>query len=325
MHTLYRIILVTLFATLFWQCSSTTEPADQGSEKSTVTTANVKTDGSQYFSFSSGEVSSAANNGYDLEFAVIGLTEEVEPNSCQFFAVGQYPVFKTGAGVQLASIAGNDLDAINNIPEDLSFSADDTTAAPIIGKTWFDQQYNVKPDVFVFKNCQGHFGLMQITKYDFDPSTFHIVSVHFKYKYNADGSTDFSAATLDSFATANAYEQTRYFSLASGDVSFPYGNWEFRLEGSTIWLGPNVQMKRLENTDIEAVTSVTNEGFTMDDVKHFVSEGWYDSDETHHVIPNDLIYFAKLSDGKIAAFRVVNYYDSQGISGSFTFEWKYLN
>ncbi len=325
MHKLIRFTLVTLIAGLLWQCSTTTEPATEGTESATVSTANVKTEGNQYFSFATGEVSSTADNGYDLEFAVVEITEEVAPNSCQYFAVGQYPVFKTGNGVQLASSAGNDLSGINDIPEDLTFTTDDTTAAPVIGKTWFDRQYNVKPDVFVLKTCQGHFGLLQITKYDFDPSTFHITSVHFKYKYNADGSTDFSGTPIDSFATANAYEQTRYFSLASGDVSFPYGNWEFSLDGSSIWLGPNVQVKRLESTAIESVTSITDEAFMSDDLKHFVSQGWYDTDDTHHVIPKDLIYFAKLSNGKTAAFRIINYYDSQGVSGTFTFEWKYLN
>lgn len=325
MHTVFRFLLLTLFTVFLWQCSATTEPAAENAEITTVSTGNVKTDGDQYFSFTNGAISSSADNGYDLDFAVIGLTEEVAPHSCQFFAVGQYPIFKTGKGVQLAFAAGNDLSEFSSVPDTLTFAADDTTEVPVIGKTWFDRQYNVKPDVFVFKNCEGRFGLMQITKYDFDPATFHIVSVHFKYKYNADGSTDFSAAALDSFATANAYEQTRYFSMASGDVSFPYGNWEFRLEGSSLWLGPNVQVKRFENTTIESVTTVTDDGFTTDDVPHYVSQGWYNTDETHHVIPKDLIYFARLSNGKTAAFRVINYYDSQGVSGTFTFEWKYLN
>ncbi len=325
MHKLIRFTLVMLIAGLLWQCSTTTEPDTENSEVTTVSTANVKSDGNQYFSFASGEVSSAAGNGYDLEFTVEAITEEVAPHSCQFFAVGQYPVFKTGNGVQLAFTSGTDLNEIKSIPDGLTFTADDTTAAPVIGKTWFDRQYIVKPDVFVFKNCQGKFGLVQITKYDFDPSTFHITSIHFKYKYNADGSTDFSSAALDSFATANAYDQTRYFSLEAGDVSFPYGNWELRIEGSTIWLGPNVQVKRLKNAGIEAVTTISDDAFVSDDLVHFASQGWYDTDDSHHVIPKDYIYFARLANGKTAAFRITNYYNSEGVSGVFTFDWKYVD
>ena len=68
MHKLIRFTLVMLIAGLLWKCSTTTEPDTENSEVTTVSTANVKSDGNQYFSFASGEVSSAAGNGYDLEF-----------------------------------------------------------------------------------------------------------------------------------------------------------------------------------------------------------------------------------------------------------------
>jgi len=325
MHKIITLITLIVGLSLLWQCSSSTDPLTKNSEVTTTSTANVKTDGSQYFSFTTAEVSTTPGSGYDLEFTLMERTEEVTPNSCQFFAISQDPIIKAGSGVQLGRSAGQSLTDINSVPDSVTFAADDTTSAAVIAKTWFDQSYSVKPDVFVFKNCQGNYGLMQITKYDFDPSTFHIVSVHFKYKYNADGSMDFSTAALDSFATANAYEQKRYFSLESGDVSFPYGNWEFSLDGSSIWLGPNVQVKRLENTGIESVNTISADGFSADDLKHYISASWYNSDDSHHVLPKDYIYFARLADGTTAAFRIVNYYDSEGVSGVFTFEWKYLN
>ncbi len=325
----YFPILALVLAFLLAGCSDKSTSNDlEESQTYSYTTANVKTAGTQYFQFSENAATGTKSADYDLAFTVEAITEEVgEPNSCVYFTVSTYPVFKTGPGVTMARVDAASLDEVSAAPADDAFSADDTLREALIGKNWFDPQngYQVKPDVYVIKTCAGNYGLVQFRRYDFDFASMQISNIVFDYKYNPDGSNDFSAAVLDSFQTGNGYEATRYFSFTEGSLQMAYGTWELQVEGSAIWLGPNVTAYKLENTNINDVTTVQTTGFTGDHVPSYVSAGWYDTDETHHVIPKDYVYVVKTSDGKYAAFKVTNYYDDQGNSGAFTIEWKYVN
>lgn len=324
----YLVILLAAFGLALVSCSKDSTGNDSEESKTySFTTANVKTAGTQYFRFSSNTANSNKSGGYDLAFGVKAITEEVgAPGSCVYFTVNTYPVFSTGPGVTMARVDAASLNDVTDVPADNAFKADDTLRQALIGKDWFDAQngYKVRPDVWVIKTCAGNYGLVQFRRYDFDFTTMHIVNIVFDYKYNPDGSTDFSAAELDSFQTGNGYEATRYFSFADGSLQMAYGTWELQVEGSAVWLGPNVTAYKIENTNINDVTTIQTTGFSGDQVPSYVSAGWYDTDENHTVIPKDYVYVVKTSEGKYAALKVTNYYDEQGNSGAFTFEWKFL-
>jgi len=317
-------LLVGSTLMLFSHCKkSATEPDRTKSDTYSFTSANVKTNGAQYFNFATNN-STDGQSQYDLAFTTTERIAEVGSGNCVYFDISADPVIKAGPDVTIAKIEAASLDAVTTCPADTQFGTDDTTAIPLIGKSWLDQKYNVKPDVYVFKTCKGNYGLLAFQSYVFDMNTFHIVSIKWYFKYNANGSTDFSSTALDSFSTENAYEQKRYFSFTEGALSFGYGTWDVEVIGSAIWLGPHVTIRKLENTNINDVSSAPADHFNGDDLTSYVTSGWYDSDENHKVIPNDYVYAVKTQTGKVAAFKVTNYYDDHGNSGVFTINWKYL-
>lgn len=321
-----RFLVLSVIFSLFvlFSCSEkSTKTDDNGfGAIETYTTANVKSDGAQYFSFTSKSASAEKPAAFDLEFTVAPRLVEVGENTCVYFNVSTDPTIKAGPGVTIARVDAASLDDITELPAATEFRSDDTVRTALIGKTWMDENHAVKPDVYVFESCNGNYGLLAFDSYEMDFSTFQIKSIKWYFKYNEDGTADFSTTALDSFTTENAYEQTRYFSFKDGALTMAYGSWDVTVEGSSIWLGPHAQAYKLENTNINAVTTIDETGFSADDLTSYVCSGWYDSDENHTVIPLDYVYVAKLGDGKAAAFEITNYYDDMGNSGAFTVKWK---
>ncbi len=311
-----------------WNCSkNTTSPKNDLGQVESYTTGNVKTEGTQYFTFASKKAVTRKPDEYDLAFDLEEREAEVgAPGSCEYFAISTDPVVKLGPGVTGVRLDASSLDDVTEIPQANQFVADDTLAEAVIGKSWFDAQngYSVRPDVYVLKRCDGSYALVQFKHYDFDMTKMQISNIYFDFKLNGTGSTDFSQTALDSGQTGNGYEKTQYFSLKDGQLSMGYGTWDLKTIGSAIWLGPNVTMHKLENTDIDSVTTVSATDFTGDHLQKYLTMGWYDSDENHKVIPRDYAYIVKTKQGKIVAFALTNYYDDQGNSGAFTIQWKYL-
>lgn len=320
MKQVVKLFLLGSSIILFSACSdSGANNNDDFGDTETYTTANVKTEGTQYFTFSEKAASGIKPAAFDLEFTVDSRLAEVAP--CVYFNVSTDPIIKAGPGVTLTRVDAASLDDITEMPEAAAFSADDTIATALVGRTWLGEGYMVNPDVYVFKSCAGNYGLLSFDSFEMDFAKMQISSIKWYFKYNADGSNDFSNALVDSFSTENAYDATRYWSFADGSLAMAYGTWEVTVEGSSIWLGPNVQAYKLDNTNINDVTTIAETGFTSDDLVNYVCAGWYDSDENHTVIPNDYVYVAKTVDETIA-FEITSYYDGMGASGAFTIKWK---
>ena len=324
MKQLFNLFLLMSTIAFFAACSdSTTGDNDDFGDQETYTTANVKTAGPQYFTFADNSADSTKPAIYDLEFTLDSRLAVVgDPNSCVYFNVSTDPIIKAGPGVTLARVDAASLDDITEMPAEEAFVSDDTTSVPLIARTWLGEGYVVNPDVYVFKTCSGNYGLLAFDSFEMDFGKMQISSIKWYFKYNEDGSNDFSNALVDSFSTENAYDATRYWSFADGSLAMAYGTWEVTVEGSSIWLGPNVQAYKLENTNINDVTTIAETGFSGDDLLSYVCGGWYDSDENHTVIPRDYVYVAKTSDDEVVAFEITNYYDGMGESGAFTIDWK---
>jgi len=326
----FKLVITIIFIfnlSFMTSCKNSTDTDDgQNSEKQTFTSANIKTEGTQYFSFSENSATAQQPQTWDLTFTMNNRAVEVGVNSCVYFEVTSDPIIKGAPDLTLAKTAAVSLDEVKQLPAGDSFVADDTLREATIGKNWFDPQngYAVRPDVYVLKTCSGNFALLQVKRFDFDNINFQISNIHFDFKLNANGSTDFTMTSLDSSQSGNAYTQNRYFSFATGSLDYGYGSWDLQFEGSALWLGPNTLMKKIENKNIEDVGSISDTGFTGDHLPSYMTAGWYDSDESHHVIPNDFVYFIHTKDGKYVAFEITNYYDDMGISGAFTMEWKYM-
>ena len=298
---------------------------DNGDKSGSFTTENVKSAGSQFFTFSSNTAASEEPENYDLKFTLITRLAEVGVNSCVYFSVGQDPIMLADSGITIAKVDAASLDDVTTIPSSENFKADDPTNTAVIGGSWLDNTYSIEPDVFVVKSCDDNYALVSFADYSYDPAVHQISGIKFYYKYNDDGSMDFTNTTLDSFTTENAYTQTRYFSFSDGNLDFAYGSWQLQVTDSDIWLGPNCSVMRLENTDINDVTVVSGTSFEYDTWPTYVTAGWYDSDENHHINPLDYVYVVHTNDDNYVAFEVLSYYDDMGNSGAFTIDWKYLN
>jgi len=324
-YLLIVLISITLLITLSSCSEESTNSNENGPEIGEFTTANVKTDGDQYYSFSTNSATADEPESYDLAFTLITRSEEVGQNTCVYFGIGQDPVMKAGEGITIAKVDAASLDEVTEIPASNSFMSDDPSAVPVIGSDWLDQTFAINPDVYILKTCQGNYGLLEIKDYVYNPAVHQISSIKWFYKYNDNGSMDFSNSPIDSFSTENAYDQDRYFCFADGNLDFAYGTWEVHVKGSEIWLGPDVTVYKMENTEINNVTTIPSENYSGDKIPFYAIASWYDSDENHKVIPKDYVYIVKTQDNKFAAFEVTSYYDNMGDSGAFTIQWKYLS
>jgi len=322
----HYILIGFLSLGLIFGCKKDSTSSNDDDKNNSFTSLNVKTEGTQYYSFADNSAGSTKPQSWDLAFDLQVRTEEVGYNTHIYFTVPSDPVVKAGPGVRIARLEDTVLDSVTAVPSSEHFAEDDTTEEAVIGKDWFDaaNSYAVRPDVYVVRTSRGSYGLVQFTGFDMDFSQMQISSIHFDYKYNDGVSTDFASTELDSSESGNAYEETRYFSFTDSTISAPYGTWELRFEGSAVWLGPNVEVHKLENTDINDVAVVQSDEFVSDILPFHSTSGWFDSDAAHKVIPKDIVFVAELGDGNYAAFQITNYYDDLGNSGAFTINWKYL-
>ena len=87
----------------------------------------------------------------------------------------------------------------------------------------------------------------------------------------------------------------------------------------------NDKAKKLATTDINSITTITDDNFSGDTMPSYITLGWYDYGDSHLLTAKDYVYVVKANNGKHAAFEVVNYYNSEGESGTFTINWKYLD
>ncbi|GEM_PF-1572823 len=324
---LFAILFITssIFIT---SCSdSATNPDDNNaSEVKTYISKNIKTEGAQYYSFSEDSAASEKPQSWDITLTLSSRTVEVQTNSCIYFAVNADPAIIGGPGIKLTKTIAASLDEVKELPPIENFLEDDTTREAFIGKNWFDPRndFSVKPDVYVIRTCAGNYALLQIKRFDFDFANFQISNIYYDYKYNDNGSSDFSATVLDSLHSGNAYEQKRYFSFTGNFLDYGYGSWDLMFEGSALWLGPNAMAKRIENKNILDIDTVDDSGFSSDHLPSITTAGWYDTDDAHHVIPNDFVYFVHTKEDKYVAFEITSYYDDKGNSGVFTIKWKYI-
>jgi hypothetical protein len=318
-----KLFIILIAMGLMISCSKdSTGPDNTDPQAESFKSVNVKTEGKQYFSFSTNEGTLTEPAAYDIAFGVAPLTVETAP--CQFFTMGNDPVIFTGSETAIAKVNAASLADVTEIPDTSAFAKDDLAGDAFIGKKWFDAQYAVKPDVYVIKTCAGNFGLLDIKRYDMDFEKMEIKNIVWDFKYNSDGSTNFSSAVIDSFATSNAYDETRYFSFSKGAITAD-DTYDIKVLGSSIWLGENVTIKKLADTELANVNTVTDSDLSADVQPSYVTLGWYNYGDGHKITPKDFVYVVKTADGKYPAFEVISYYDDMGESGTYTISWKYLN
>ncbi|MBK8944007.1 MAG: HmuY family protein [Ignavibacteriae bacterium] len=319
-----QILYIILILSIFISCDeNSTDPKDDNkTEVQQFKSHNVKTNGKHYFSFSTNSAETSEPSSFDIAFGTVPLTVESAP--CQYFTMPNDPVILCGPNSEIAIIDAVSLGEVTSIPAASEFAKDNTVGEAYIGKKWYDANNAVLQNVYIIKNCAGNYSLLEITNYDYDFTLHQISSIHFRYKYNSFGGTDFSTTPIDSFKTENAYNDMKYFSFEEGKVSSSQ-TYQLKINGSAIWLGENVEIKKLENTSIESIANISTSEFTSDTKTSYVTLGWYNYGEGHLLTSKDYVYVVKTSDGKYAAFEITNYYDDEGNSGTFTIDWKYLN
>ena len=316
-----KLLLLSLIAIVLFACNeSTTEPEVVEVDK-TFRSHNVKENGKHYFTFATNTASITDDGNWDIAFGSVPLTVETAP--CEYFIMPNDPVILCGTNVSIAKIEATTIEEVTTVPAASEFNSDNNMGSAIIGKNWFDQNYQVNNDVYVLKSCAGNFALLEIEKYEIDMTSHQITSLSWKFKYNNTGSTDFSSIDIDSVTSKNAYTETRYYSFANGAVpeTSPY---DIKISGSTIWLGNDVTVKKLEDKSISDITTISDANFISDTLPSYITLGWYEYGEGHLLTPKDYVYVINTDDGKYPAFEISNYYDDEGNSGTYTIEWKYL-
>ncbi|MBK7106231.1 MAG: HmuY family protein [Ignavibacteriae bacterium] len=319
-----KILYIIILAMFLFACNeNSTDPKNENiAEIQKFKSHNVKTNGKHFFTFSTNSAETNETINYDIAFGTVPLTVESAP--CQYFTMPNDPVILCGPNSSIAIIDAVSLSDINSIPAESEFAKDDILGEAYIGKNWYDSNNEVKNEIYIIKTCAGNFALLEIKNYNYDFITHQISSIHFSYKYNASISLDFSSTPIDSFKSENAYSEAKYFSFENGNVNST-DSYHLKIAGSSIWLGNNVKVKKIENTSIENISIISDSEFQSDKNQNYVTLGWYSYGEGHLLTPKDYVYVVKTIDGKYTALEINNYYDDEGNSGTFSIDWKYLN
>ncbi|MCB0281525.1 MAG: HmuY family protein [Calditrichae bacterium] len=318
----FTLILMMLMFT-FWACSDNSTGSDNNDnqgEAQTFQSGNVKTEGTQYFTFSTNSGSATEPASWDIAFSAIPFPVEI--SDCNFLTIPD-PAIILGEGVAMAKVEAASLDAVTDIPAAEMFMEDITEGTPFVGKNWYDASFEINPDVYVVRTCGGATAVLDIKRYDYDFMVHQITNIVVEYKYNADGSMDFSSTTVDSFATGDANSEPKYISLSNGVVTAD-DVYDLKVDGTSIWLGNSVAVKKIAGSDLASTNTVTDADWESDITPSYVGSDWYDYGEGHLLTPSDFVYVVKTIDGKYAAFEITNYYDNEGNSGVFTIDWNYL-
>ena len=315
-----KILTLFVLTVILIACSDDDEQKKE-IKTTTFKSHNIKTNGKQYFSFAINSVTNEEPAIWDIAFGSVPLTVETAP--CQFFTMPNDPVIFAGTDLKIAKVDAVSLDDVTTIPGASVFKEDITEGNPVIGENWVDASFDIKPDTYIIKTCGGNFGIIQLSAYQYESSKHQVYDIEFDFKYNNDGSLDFTSSTLSSVTVPDANTNMQYFSFENGIVT-SHDAFDVKFNGYSIWTGLNVTVKKMENTDIEDVTAISDSGLSADELPSFVTTGWYDYGEGHVISARDHVYIVNTPDGKYPAFEITNYYDAQGESGTFTIEWKYL-
>ncbi len=321
------LIYILLGALLFIGCDDENNPTSDKDKDNEVVkqfkSHNIKQNGTQYFTFSTNTGTATEPAVYDIAFGAASRT--AEPAPCQFFTMPNDPVIFCSENTSIAKfVDAVSLKDVKTIPSDTEFKSDDNVGVPYIGKNWFDAQFNVKNDLFLIKSCSGNYTLLDIQDFKIDITTHKITSLIFSYKFQPNGGTDFTNIDSVLVISDDPYAETRYYSFESGLVSATDA-YDIKLVGSSVWLGPSVTAKRVENVSFTNVGSVSGDALSEDVLPSYITSEWYNYNPADHSLsPKDYVYVVKTLDGKYAAFEITNYYDDKGESGTFSIEWKYL-
>ncbi len=316
-----RILTFLMLSIIFGACSSNNDEPDKEPLKYSFRSHNIKTGGKQYFTFLDNTGTTEEPATWDIAFGSVPLTVETSP--CNFFTMPFDPVIFAAADISIARIDAKSLDEITTVPGSSLFKKDIPEGNPVIGKAWIDQNNSIKLDVYAVKTCSGNYGIMQLKSYSYDPVKHQIYDIKFEYKYNNDGSTDFSLAPKNDVTIPDANQDKQYFSFEKGVVT-GHDSYDLKFDGHTIWLGAKANAIKMENINIDDVTTIADNNFKSDEIPSYVTGDWYNYGDAHVITPKDLVFVVNTPDGKYPAFEITNYYDEQGNSGTFSIQWKYL-
>ena len=315
-----KLLILAVIVLLFAGCSEDPSSSNNKSDADTFTSYNFE-DVNTYFTFASSSTDTIEPAGWDIVCTYIPYYAYV---GCQLVMTIKEPVIILGDGLTAARIDAASLDDVTSVP-DAELFKEDKEFDPVIGEDWLDESFSPTNEVYAIKTCSGDFALVQFVDYFYTGSPLHQVQdIKWRYKFNSDSSNDFSTTTVDSFVADNAYSDKQYFSFLNGKVTSDDGS-DIVVDGYSLILGQGVEAKKLNVTDIESVSTITDKDWELD-APGTVTYDWYVYDHSSHsVTPRDYVYVVHTADDKYAAFEIESIYDDLGEYGVFTIFWKYLD
>jgi hypothetical protein len=223
-------------------------------------------------------------------------------------------------GLTVAKVDAAEIDEVTAIPDAGLFTSDIDEPVPVIGKKWFDMNLNFSNEVYAVKDCAGNLALIQPYSATYTgPPNHQLIDIKWRVKFDATGSADFSTVLVDSFVANNAYDAIQYYSFISNAAVTANDAHEIVLNGSSILLSDGTEAKNLGVTDINSVTTVSDDNWVLDD-----KVSWYDYNLNgmHRLTPKAEVYVIHTGNDRYVAMEIVGYNDD---AGEFTVFWKYLD
>ncbi|MBC8215708.1 MAG: HmuY family protein [Candidatus Marinimicrobia bacterium] len=173
-----KALWITLLGVMLLAVACEEENNDDILEYNTYSTINVKTEGSEYFTFSTNSGVTDSSGLYDLEFYSVSYTPPGAP-----FPIND-PRIGAGENITIAAVNAGSLEMVSEVPDAESFVSGFTTETD----AWYymTDSHMVLPNdyVYVVNTADGKFPAFEVTNYYDDQGNSGSFTIQWKYLSN---------------------------------------------------------------------------------------------------------------------------------------------
>ncbi len=160
------------------------------------------------------------------------------------------------------------------------------TVAERIGSSWYDADFLVEPDVFIFTAGADTVATLQFLGFTYDGTTNLVDSVEIAYRYNPAGTSSFAGLNVDTSMAVGS--DIVYISFSQGIVS-ETADWNIALESGYVSQSATGKVHRLENAILASVNTVPLENYVSDKTGFEVAVDYLSANSNYLTSPDSLL------------------------------------
>ncbi len=180
-----------------------------------------------------------------------------------------------------------------------------------IGSTWFNADFELEPDVFVFLEGADTVAAMQILDFVYDDALVSMDSIYIAYLYNPAGTPAFGGLVADTILVLDPGTTPLYLDFSQGVVGAS-DDWNISLDGVNIKQASLSKVFRLENRLLAAFTTAPKEYYAADILGFELAVNYLEAD-TIYLTETDSLLSVGIESSTDAGYMLWN---RQGMGSS---------